>query len=67
MTHSKADVHINYKNYRNMLSALLKKGKHNYYSHYLESNWNNIKDRGKELNLLNFEKYSISCSKSFMS
>lgn len=38
----KVDAHINYKNYRNMLSTLLKKSKQNYKSH-LESNKNNIK------------------------
>ena len=33
-----------YKEYRNILSTILKQSKTNYYNHYFESNWNSIKN-----------------------
>lgn len=33
-----------YKDYRNLVSTILKKGKTNYYNHYFESNGNNAKN-----------------------
>ena len=39
----KAELHLQYKNHRNLLSALLKKSKENYYKKCFESNWNNAK------------------------
>ena len=39
----KAELHLQYKNHRNLLSTLLKKSKENYYKKYFESNWNNAK------------------------
>ena len=39
----KAELHLQYKNHRNLLSTLLKKSKENYYKKCFESNWNNAK------------------------
>ena len=39
----KAELHLQYKNHRNLLSTLLKKSKENYYKKHFESNWNNVK------------------------
>ena len=36
-----------YKDYRNLLSTILKQSKTNYYNHYFESNWNSIKNTWK--------------------
>ena len=43
----KEETHIEYKNYRNMLSTLMKKKKQAYYNKYFETNWNNIKNTWK--------------------
>ena len=40
----KEETHIEYKNYRNLLSTLMKKCKQAYYNKYFESNWSNIKN-----------------------
>ena len=40
-----------YKDYRNMLSTLLKKSKTNYYDQYCEANMNNIKNTWKLLRI----------------
>ena len=39
----KAELRLQYKNHRNLLSTLLKKSKENYYKKCFESNWNNAK------------------------
>ena len=39
----KAQLHLQYKNYRNLLSTLLRKSKENHNKKYFESNWNNAK------------------------
>ena len=39
--------HVIYKDYRNMLSTLLKKSKTNYYNQYFKANMNNIKKAWK--------------------
>ena len=39
----KAELHLQYKNHRNLLLTLLKKRKEHYYKKYFESNWNNAK------------------------
>ena len=39
----KAELHLQYKNHRNLLSTLLRKSKENYYKKCFESNWNNAK------------------------
>ena len=38
----KKETHIEYKNYRNLLSTILKKSKQAYYNKYFQTNWNNI-------------------------
>ena len=43
----KDEFHIKYKNYRNLLSTLMKKSKQAYYDEYFERNWNNIKNKWK--------------------
>ena len=40
----KEEFHTNYKNYRNLLSTLMKKSKQAYYDKYFERNWSNIKN-----------------------
>ena len=40
----KERYHKDYKDYRNMLSTILKQSKTNYYNHYFETNWNSIKN-----------------------
>ena len=44
---TKEIFHEQYKDYRNMLSTLLKKGKANYYNQYFEANMNNTKNTWK--------------------
>ena len=44
---TKETFHRLYKDYRNMLSTLLKKGKSNYYNQYFRANMNNIKNTWK--------------------
>ena len=39
----KAELHLQYKNHRNLLSTLLRKSKKNYNKKYFESNWNSAK------------------------
>ena len=41
-----------YKKYRNILSTLLKRSKHSYFSKFFESNWNNIKNTWKGIKSL---------------
>ena len=48
----KEEIHIEYKNYRNMLSTLMKKSKQAYYNKYFETNWNNIKNTWKGIKSL---------------
>ena len=46
---TKEQLHTRYKEYRNLLSTLLKRSKTNYYNHYFDINWNNIKNTWKEI------------------
>ena len=48
----KEETYIEFKNYRNMLSALMKKSKQAYYNKYFETNWNNIKNTWKGIKSL---------------
>ena len=50
----KEECHTNYKKYRNLLSALVKKSKQAYYDSYFEKNWNNIKNSWKGIKSLNY-------------
>ena len=43
----KEEFHINYKNYRNLLSTYMKKSKQAYYDKYFERSWNYIKNTWK--------------------
>ena len=54
-----------YKDYRNMLSTILKQSKTNYYNHYFETNWISIKDIWKGLkSILNIKNISPDIPKS---
>ena len=44
---TKEQLHTRYKEYRNLSSTLLKRSKTNYYNHYFDINWNNIKNTWK--------------------
>ena len=44
---TKEQLHTRYKEYRNLLSTLLKRSKTNYCNHYFDINWNNIKNTWK--------------------
>ena len=44
---TKEQLHTRYKEYRNLLSSLLKRSKTNYYNHYFDINWNKIKNTWK--------------------
>ena len=46
---TKEHLHTRYKEYRNLLSTLLKRSKTNYYNPYFDINWNNIKNTWKEI------------------
>ena len=48
----KEQTYIEYKSYRNLLSALMKKSKQVYYNKYFETNWNNIKNTWKVIRSL---------------
>ena len=45
----KAELHLKYKNLRNLISTLLKRSKQNYYKKYFESNLNNSKNTWKSI------------------
>ena len=44
---TKEQLHTRYKEYRNLLSILLKRSKTNYYNQYFDINWNNVKNTWK--------------------
>ena len=48
----KEELYTNYKKYRNLLSTLMKKSKHDYYDKHFERNWNNIKNTWKGIKSL---------------
>ena len=61
----KERYHKEYKDYRNMLSTILKQSKTNYYNHYFETNWNSIKNTGKGIkSILNVKNISADIPKS---
>ena len=59
----KAELHLKYKNHRNLISTLLKRSKQNYYKKYFESNLNNSKNTWKgiksiiTIELLSYQLY----------
>ena len=46
---TKEHLHTRYKEYRNLLSTLLKRSKTNYYNLYFDINWNNLKNTWKKI------------------
>ena len=56
----KEEIHIERKNYRNLLSTLMKKSKQAYYNKYFETNWSNIKNTWKGIKSLIFLKSVVS-------
>ena len=48
----KKDLHLQYKNYTNLLSTLLKDSKQTYFSSYFKDDIKDIKKPGKALNQL---------------
>ena len=61
----KERYHKEYKDYRNMLSTILKQSKTNYYNHYFETNWNSIKNTWKGIkSILNIKSISVDNVKS---
>ena len=63
----KERYHKEYKDYRNLLSTILKQSKTNYYNHYFESNWNSIKNIWKDIkSIITTEDFSADIPKSFL-
>ena len=61
----KDSYHKEYKEYRNMLSTILKQSKTNYYNHYYEANWNSIKNTWKGIkSILNIKNISAAFPKT---
>ena len=56
----KAELHLKYKNHRNLISTLLKRSKQNYYKKYFESNLNNSKNTWKGIKSIITMKNVIS-------
>ena len=48
----KAELHLKYKNHRNLISTLLKRSKQNYYKKYFESNLNNSQKTWKGIKFI---------------
>ena len=61
----KDSYHKECKDYRNMISTILKQSKTNYYNHYFEANWNNIKNTWKGIkSILNIKSISAAFPKT---
>ena len=61
----KERYHKEYKDYRNLLSTILKQSKANYLSHYSESNWNSIKNMWKGIkSIITIKDFSADIPKS---
>ena len=56
----KAELHLKYRNHRNLISSLLKRSKQNYYEKYFESNLNNSKNTWKGIKSIITMKNVIS-------
>ena len=62
---TKEKLHARYKEYRNLLSTLLKRSKTNYYNHYFDTNWNNIKNTWKGIkSILSIKPYQSDIPKT---
>ena len=65
---AKETFHRQYKDYRNMLSTLLKKSKTNYYNQYFKANMNNIKNTWKGIkSIITIKNLSSDIIKCFSS
>ena len=63
----KERCHKEYKDYRDMLSTILKQSKTNYCNHYFETNWSSIKNTWKGLkSILNIKKISAEIPKTLI-
>ena len=61
----KQRYHKEYKDYRNMLSIILKQSNTNYYNHYFETKWNSIKNTWKGIkSIINVKNISADVPKS---
>ena len=61
----KERYHKEYKDYRNLLSTILKQSKASYLSHYSESNWNSIKNTWKDIkSIITIKDFSGDIPKS---
>ena len=58
----KAELQIKYKNYRNMLSILMKNSKRNYFTKFFENNLRNLKNTWKSIKSILFIKSFTSNS-----
>ena len=64
-TQIKERYHKEYKDYRNLLSTILKQSKTNYYNHYFESNWNSSKNTWKGIkSIITIKDFSADIPKS---
>ena len=64
---TKETFHRQYKDYRNMLSTLLKKRKSNYYNQYFRANMNNIKNSWKGIkSIITIKNLSSDVPKSIL-
>ena len=61
----KERYHKEYKDYRNLLSTILKQGKTNYFNHYFESNQNSIENTWTGIkSIINIKDFSADIPKS---
>ena len=61
----KERYHKENKDYRNLLSTILKQSKTNYFNHYFESNWNSIKNTWKGIkSIITIKDFSADIPKS---
>ena len=61
----KNEIHIKYKQYRNLISILLKRSKHSYFTKFLNDNLNNLKNTWKGIkNLISLKTVSHSSPSS---
>ena len=61
----KERYHKENKDYRNLLSTILKESETNYFNHYFESNWNSIKNTWKGIkSIITIKESSADISKS---
>ena len=65
---TKSRLHEKYKNYRNLLSTLIKKSKENYYNNFFQSNLKNIRNTWKGIkSLISNSQFGLLAPKSIYS